>query len=310
MNKHPLEDLITLYLSEKDIKKGTYDFYQGILKQYTSYLKNQNIIYAQIEDVISYLKRLKENGYTNAWIHHQMSTIKRFYQYLSINHQRLGLEAYYAIDITESHKFESRRDKTHKEILTPEQAKHLIITCKENRRYIWQYRDYAMLYLMLTTGLRGVEVSRAKKKDLRYVNHELILDVHGKGRDAPDEFIKITKGVKDAIDDYLNKRKDKNPYLFISHHGRHTKLYINRTFYNRMLIRVLREVGLSHVKVTAHALRHTAATLNLKRGGSMEETKRLLRHSSMSNTLIYAHHLDRYEDHTVSELENYILNDE
>ena len=39
MTMHPLEELYMDYLSEKDISRGTYEFYKTILKQYTTYLK-------------------------------------------------------------------------------------------------------------------------------------------------------------------------------------------------------------------------------------------------------------------------------
>lgn len=308
MIKHPLEDLMTIYLSEQDITKDTREVYRIILKRYISYLIHHHILYARSKDVISYRKRLIEEGYTKSWIYNQINGIKRFYQYLSKHHLRLNIDPHYAVDITESLKNEFKRDNAHKETLTPEQAKQLILSLKENRRCIWQYRDYAMIYLMLTTGLRSVEVRRAKKKDLRGVNQEHILDIQGKGRDSADEYIKITSGVKEAIDDYLKKRKDKNPYLFISHSRTSTKfLNLNRMFFQTMLDRVLKEANLDDIHITAHSLRHTAATLNLKRGGSMEQTKRFLRHTNMSNTLLYAHHIDSKEDHSSSELEDYIL---
>ena len=73
-----------------------------------------------------------------------------------------------------------------------------------------------MIYLMLTTGIRGVEVRRLKKKDFSVLNEQLILYVQGKGRDNADEYVKIPSGVEEAINDYLSKREDKSPYIFVS----------------------------------------------------------------------------------------------
>lgn len=61
-------------------------------------------------------------------------------------------------------------------------------------------------------------------------------------------------------------------------------------------------VGISSDRLTAHSLRHTAATLNLKAGKKagvvdiLEQTRQLLRHSKIETTLIYAHHIDREEN--------------
>ncbi len=164
-----------------------------------------------------------------------------------------------------------------------------------------------MVYLMITTGLRSVEIRRARKKDLRVVNNQLILYVQGKGRKSADEFVKISPGVKEAINDYLNKRKDNNPYLFISH-SKHSDIpYLSRTFFIGMFKRILKDCGLEDTKITPHSLRHTAATINLLRGGSLEATKRFMRHTNMSTTLIYAHHICRMKDDSENQIENYIL---
>ena len=202
------------------------------------------------------------------------------------------------------------KNRKSKPILTIEQAKHLILYTKNNRKYIWHYRDHAMVYLMITTGLRSVEIRRARKKDLRVVNNQLILYVQGKGRKSADEFVKIAEGVETAINDYLNKRKDKNPYLFISH-SKHSDIpYLSRTFFIGMFKRVLEDSGLEDTNITPHSLRHTAATLNLLRGGSLEATRQFMRHTNMSSTLIYAHHIKRVKDDSENQIERYILGED
>jgi integrase len=166
-----------------------------------------------------------------------------------------------------------------------------------------------MIYLMLTTGMRSIEIRRAKIKDIKKINDEMILYVQGKGRSSKDTFVKISSGVGDAIEAYLEKRQDKNPYLFVSHSKRYETPYLSRTFFLRMFRRVLKEAGLEHLNVTPHSLRHTAATVNLLRGGSLEETRRLMRHKDLSTTLIYAHHIERMKADLENEIEDYILNE-
>lgn len=310
MNTHPLESLIRQYLSEKDITKGTLELYKTVLKQYTLYLKAHEILYAKTIDVINYREWKRDQGYSTRWIYHQISALKGLYRYLSINQKRLDLPVEYAHDITESIKNEQIKNRKPKPILTINQAKHLILFTKNNRKYIWHYRDHAMIYLMITTGLRSIEIRRARKKDLRVINKELILYVQGKGRKSADEFVKISNGVEEAISDYLNKRKDKNPYLFISH-SKHSDIpYLSRTFFIRMFKRVLEDCGLEATNITPHCLRHTAATLNLLRGGSLEATRRFMRHTNMSSTLVYAHHIERMKDDSENQIEKYILGED
>jgi integrase/recombinase XerC len=51
--------------------------------------------------------------------------------------------------------------------------------------------------------------------------------------------------------------------------------------------------GFNSDRLTAHSLRHTAATLNLLNGGTPEETQQMLNHKSIVTTQIYVHALER-----------------
>ena len=310
MKNHPLKLLIKQYLAEKDITRGTFELYNTVLKQYILYLIDHQILYAKTTDVINYLEWKRSEGYSSRWISHQITAIKGLYRYLSLNQKRLNLPEEYAFDITETIKNVRIKKGLSKPILTIDQAKHLLVCTKKNRKYIWHYRNYAIIYLMITTGLRSIEIRRARKKDLRFINNQLILYVQGKGRQSADEYVKITKGVETAINDYLNKRKDKNPYLFISH-SKHSDIpYLSRSFFVRMFRRVLKDCKLEDTKITPHSLRHTAATINLLRGGSLEATRQFMRHANISSTLIYAHHIERMKDDSENQIEKYILGED
>ena len=45
--------------------------------------------------------------------------------------------------------------------------------------------------------------------------------------------------------------------------------------------------------ITAHSLRHTAVTLSLIGGASVEEAQAMTRHADISTTMVYAHHVNR-----------------
>jgi integrase/recombinase XerD len=307
LKNHPLEDLSASYLAQKDIKKESYDLYEIILRQYIGYLKKNHILYAKTSDLKSYIKKKKRRGYSPSWIHHMIIVIKGFYKYLSEHYKRLNLDDDYAYNIALDIKNEPIKKRLNKDVLTSNQAKQLILKTKENRRYIWHYRDHAIIYLMMTTGMRSVEVRRAKINDLKTLNNQAILYIQGKGRVSKECYVKLTLGVKSAIDDYLEKRFDDNPYLFISHSKRTEKPFLSRTFFLGMMRRVLKEADLDHLNITPHSLRHTAATLNLLRGASLEETRRFMRHKSLDSTLIYAHHINKMKDDSQNQIEAYIL---
>ena len=89
INTHPLENLIDQYLEEKDISIRTKEVYLTILKQYLSYLKEHQILYATTEDIISFRKYSRDRGCSTRWIYHQITVLKVLYEYLSLNQVRL-----------------------------------------------------------------------------------------------------------------------------------------------------------------------------------------------------------------------------
>jgi integrase len=226
-----------------------------------------------------------------------------------LNQQRLGLPEVYAFDIMHPIKREILDHNEFKPILSTEQAKQLLSFCKERRHTRSQFRDYAIVYLMLTTGVRSVEVRRAKRKDLKRVKRQLVLYIQGKGKTAADAYVKIPEGLEQAINDYLSLRKDNNPFLFIGHSRHQTTPYLSRSFVIKMFKQLMKDAGLEETQVTAHGLRHTAATMNLLRGGSLESTRQLLRHTNVTTTMIYAHHVGQMTDEPENEIEQLILND-
>ena len=69
----------------------------------------------------------------------------------------------------------------------------------------------------------------------------------------------------------------------------------------------MQTIGLDNERLTAHFLRHTAATLNLLNGGTLEETQHLLRHSSITTTQIYSHALTWADRKSESRIADAIL---
>ena len=55
----------------------------------------------------------------------------------------------------------------------------------------------------------------------------------------------------------------------------------------------LRDAGIDSTRITAHSLRHTAVTLSLVGGASVQEAQALARHADISTTMTYAHNLER-----------------
>lgn len=310
MKEHELEKLSEHYLLQKNIAVSTLKSYRIAYKHYINYLKDHDIVFAKTSDVIRYREYKRDLGHSTHYIYIHLCALKGMYQYLKTNQRELSISDVYRYDIMIGVKNERIMYHINKPILTLEQAKHLILHTKKMRKSIWHYRDHAIIYLMMTAGLRSYEIINAKKSDYQVLGGKHILYVGINGQNRTSKYVKIAPGVMDAIDQYLSRRKDNNPYLFITTKNTSPNLCLSRMFFIGMFRKVLMECGLDGLGITPHALRHTAGIMNLLRGGSVEATQSLLRHENINSTLVYKDYLDRLNDHTALEIEHFILKED
>ena len=307
MKKHPLEKLSERYLSEKKAAPATKRSYHFAYKHFINYLKQNNIVYAKTSDVINYREERKNLGDSSYWIHIQISALKGLYRYLRMNQALFNLPEFYSYDIMTAIKSERIKPRIKKPVLSLEQARQLILETKKIRKYLWHYRDHAIVCLMLLSGLKPYEIVRAKKEDLRVKDGNLELFIKNEENPSFSGYIKLSKAGIEALEDYLNMRKDDNPYLFVTNKNPSPDMHLSRTFYGDMFKRVLIDAGLDGLGITPNCLRHTAAIINLLRGDSIESTRRFMRHVSIDSTLVYQDYLERLKDDSEEKINAFIL---
>lgn len=241
------------------------------------------------EDVIQYRAELKARGLKPATISAYLMALKQFFHWT----EDAGLYP----DISKKVKSPKLDESHKKDPLTVEQAAEILGSIDRDTE--GGARDFAIIALMISAGLRSVEVTRANVGDIQTVSDGresyIALMVQGKGRTEKNEIIKISDPVYLAIRDYLAKRETVEAaaplFASISNHGRGGRLTprsVSRICKNAML-----NCGLDSPRLTAHSLRHTAATINLLNGGTPEETQQLMRHRNPKTTQIYSHALNR-----------------
>ena len=155
-------------------------------------------------------------------------------------------------------------------------------------------RDKAMYALMTTCGLRCIEVQRANIGDLQIEGGVLRLYLQGKGHNQKDNAVNIPEGVYNLLASYLEKlgTSEKSCPLFVSLSRRNYGGRLTTVSISRVIKKSLREAGYDSPKLTAHSLRHSAATTALQFGASLREVQQLLRHTQIGTTQIYLHELD------------------
>lgn len=183
-----------------------------------------------------------------------------------------------------------------KDILTSAQVKRMLKAVEGDS--ILAKRNYAILNLMVRTGLRDVEVVRANIGDIVSESGYPVLYVHGKGRSGKDEFVLLTDKALEPIEEYLKERPDATDGspLFVSHSKRNSDKRLTTRTVSGIAKDAMRAIGLDDKRHTAHSLRHTAVTFSLMGGAKVEEAKEMARHSSLNTTMGYAHHVNRLRD--------------
>ena len=178
---------------------------------------------------------------------------------------------------------------------------------EESTISISHLRNYAIIVLMVTTGMRTIEVVRANISDLMIHKNKKRLYIQGKGRDGKDEYVKLSEEVYEVLSDYLNKRNDDFDPLFISHKGQVGSRLTTRSI--RGIIKdLLRAIDIDDKRYSAHSLRHSLATILIKNAhGTLAEAQQILRHKDISTTEIYNHALMREENDGEIKVANLIL---
>lgn len=267
-----------------DASRKTIDTYNRAIKQFAFYLASKGIINPTREDILNYREELKATKKPTT-VQLYLASVKLFFQWTA-------QEGKYP-NIAE-HIKGAKLDTDHKkDYLTSKQAAKLLNSI--DRSTLSGKRDYAMLSLMATTGLRTISITKANVEDIRPAGDAMALYYQGKGHEEKAVYVKLAEPVEEAIREYLNARgtvSAKAP-LFASHAHRNGGERLTTRSVSRVAKEHLIEAGLNSERWTAHSLRHTAATLNLQAGASIEETKQLLDHKNINTTLIYSHALER-----------------
>ena len=202
------------------------------------------------------------------------STVKSFFNYLTVKRHLLDYNICQELEMP-------KRQASLPRYLEESECERLLAACKGP----FEARDYAILMLFLSCGLRVSELVSLNITDL-YEDHVRVL---GKGN--KERVVFFAEGCREAIDDYLEVRNvekvkdsDKNA-LFISR--KNCRIGVRGV--ENMLESKLLIAGLDASRYSPHKLRHTAATLMLKNGVDTRALQEVLGHSNLNTTQIYTH---------------------
>jgi len=261
--------------------KGTY---QRALREFMRWFPSDKRFRFLVEDIErykSYLTHIKK--LTEVSVSTYLTALRRFCQYLV----DVGALERNPAKRVEGNKRPSRHTR---ELISYEDLDKLFASV--DRSTVKGARDYAVMKMMLGCALSEIEIIRADVKDIKRVGNQWVIYVQGKGRDIKDESVVIPPDVKEAIDDYLNKRGEYSPDEPLclgmgarSYHGRMSTRGVRERVNHYLEIAGIKQ-GRKR-RLTPYSLRHTAAVIMVDNGATAEEVRRRMRLGSLPTAMIY-----------------------
>lgn len=275
------------YISFLDATPRTAQTYTGNIRQFVKWAQQNGIQHPTRQDVIAYRDELKQRC-KPATVQGYITALRLFFSWTA----QAGIYPNIA-----EHIKGAKLDNSHKkDYLNSAQLKGILRTIDTTTAR--GKRDYSILVLMITGGLRDIEVSRANIEDVQQLGGCSVLYLQGKGREERTEYIKIVPEVEAALRDYLRTRKHANGAqpLFSSLSNNSKGQRLSSKSISGIVKARLIDAGYNSTRLTAHSLRHSAVTISLLGGLPLEEVQQFARHKNISTTQIYAHNLERIKN--------------
>ena len=292
------EEIIGKWMASLDLASGTKETYLSGFKAFCWFVRSTSLDFDELtrDDVKSFKEYLvDEKKLKPATVSSYLASVRSFYAYSEDN----GIEniAHRVKGVTDSRSFK-------KEPLTPDRARRLLASVDRGTEK--GMRDFAILNLMLRTGLRDIEIVRANCKDIQTKAGVDVLYVQGKGRASKDSFVVLTPKALSPIATYLEKRGNVNERdpLFASVSSRNAGERLTVRSISRIAKSALRAIGIDDERYTAHSLRHTAITFSLLGGATERDAQQMARHANITTTMLYSHDIDRIKRAAEREIGN------
>lgn len=223
-----------------------------------------------------YLSHLEENNFSKKSIARKISSLRTFYSLL-ISENLIDTNIFESI---ETPKIPKRLPK----VLSENEISYLFNAIDQSKTL--GARNYLILELLFSCGLRASELTSIEIKDLQ-INRKQIL-IHGKG--SKDRFVPIHDNLSELLTNYLtnirpkliSKSDDNNDKLLLNYRGENLTV----RGLQKILLKVLKDANETY-QLSPHMLRHSFATTLLNHGADLRVVQELLGHEHLKSTQIY-----------------------
>ncbi|AVI94184.1 Tyrosine recombinase XerD [Oenococcus oeni] len=269
----------TRYLrTERGLLENSIKSYKQDLSEFGAYIQKENILLVKVDrfTILDWLNYLQNSGKSNNSIVHMVSSLRKFFAYLSDDQQ---------IQIDPMLKVTTPKKNFHlPQVLTATEIEAVLAVPDISTTL--GLRNRALLETMYATGFRVSEICNLKLADL---HDELgLITTIGKGQKqrivpiGEMSLLYISKYFKESRPILLKDKE--SPYLFLNDHGHR----ISRQGIFKLVKEIAIKAGIDK-DISPHTLRHSFATNLLENGADLRIVQELLGHSDISTTQIYTH---------------------
>lgn len=277
-NTNSWRGLVATFIATQDVKESSRKLYTRTLSQFFVWVENtsRNLQNLTRQDLLEYKDWLLEQRLSSLTISSYITATRKFFEWAEA-------EKFYP-NIAKGIKTPRRVQAFKKQHLTDNKSSELLAHFQN-----LSLRDYAIVNLILRTGLRTIEVVRADVGDITFKGERRILRIWGKGHTEKDDFVVLSDKAYQPIKDYLATRKGakSGEPLFVSNSDRNSGGRLTTRTISGICKEGLKAIGLDGKEFTAHSLRHTTAVAILKHGGQITDVQSVLRHTSPVTSQIY-----------------------
>jgi site-specific recombinase XerD len=260
--------IINEFLSEQDISDISRKAYRNWLKPFQKWATDNaaNVHDIKKYQIINYKKHIT-GTYQDKSVNCYLTAIRMLYNWMESNRMIQG-------NPTTGVKLIRLNKPYRKKSLTTNQVVALMTSFNDSPT---SRRNKAIVTLMLSTGMRAVEVSRVLKSD---ITPEAI-EVQGKGRFTKDTKIKMDANIYNiCMAQIINQETN---YLFHTIQGQPlTPKYISEIISQQM-----KAADIKTKDISCHSLRHTYAIRVMSKTNDLMRVMEYMRHSNPKTTMVY-----------------------
>mgnify|MGYP000176709097 CR=1 FL=1 len=268
------------FVSNLDVRDNSRALYLRILTQFSKWvvITGRNIKDLKRSDIIEYKSTLLREEKSENTIDSYLTVVRMFFDYC----EAIGEHENIAAGIKLRHKRIGYR-KAH--LSVDEITKLYSVISTET---VSGKRDYAIINLMLRSGIRCVEASRLRACDVYMSDNRCFILIQRKGDNERTERLGLTNKALQPVIDYMNYRGVSSDLesVFLTHctTGEHP---LTSKGISKIVSNYMKKAGIYSKQKTAHSLRHTAAVQAIMNKVPIKEVQLMLGHRRVETTEIY-----------------------